>query len=288
MVEHRPSSQEIRAADLYLELLKKSLTRSLFDRLLVPVYEQRRPTLRSTLFTPIRTLLARNGLVLTRSLLARDVFADSPPVEVHNADTLIGPVGLDNLRYCIEDVLTHNVPGDFIEAGVWRGGATIFMRGALEAHGDHARTVWVADSFRGLPNPDVRRYPEDAGDEAIAGRDDFAIPLDVVKQNFARYGLLDDRVRFLPGWFHDTLPTAPIERLAIMRLDADMYGSTMDALRFLYPRLSMGGYVIVDDYWRPKCSAAVDAYRAEHGIREELIRVDRAIVYWQRHSEQGP
>ena len=89
-------------------------------------------------------------------------------------------------------------------------------------------------------------------------------------------------MRFLVGWFHETLPSAPIERLALMRLDGDMYGSTMDALRFLYPKLSTAGYVIVDDYWLPGCREAVDEYRAEHGITEELVPVDRAIVYWQR------
>jgi O-methyltransferase len=283
VIEDSRRPPEVRAANLYLELLKQTLTRSLFDQLLIPVSAKRRPTMRSTVFGPIRMLLARRGFVLARTLRARDVFAKSPPMPIPNADTLIGPVGIDNLRYCIEDVLARNVPGDFIETGAWRGGATIFMRGALEAHGDRTRTVWVADSFCGSPSPDVTRYPEDAGDEAIADMDVFAIPLDVVKQNFARYRLLDERVQFLPGWFHDTLPTAPIERLAVMRLDGDMYGSTMDALRFLYPLLSVGGYVIIDDYWRSKCRAAVDAYRADHGITEELTRVDRAIVYWQRH-----
>jgi len=232
---------------------------------------------------PVRALLARRGLTLARSLVASDVFAESPPKEIRTADTLIGPVGIDNLRRCIDDVLRKDVPGDFIEAGVWRGGATIFMRGALEAYGDRTRTVWVADSFSGVPHPDLTPHSEDVGDETHT-QEWLAVPLEVVTQNFMRYGLLDERVKFISGWFHETLPDAPVERLALMRLDADMYGSTMDALRFLYPRLSPGGYVIIDDYWLPPCRAAVDAYRAEHGITEELVPVDRAIVYWQRRG----
>jgi O-methyltransferase len=64
-----------------------------------------------------------------------------------------------------------------------------------------------------------------------------------------RYGLLDDRVRFLVGLFEKTFPAAPIETLALLRLDGDMYGSTSVALDALYyPKLAPGGYVIVDDY----------------------------------------
>jgi len=274
-------AQREQIADLYLELLKKTLSRSLFDELFVPL-SPKRGTLRSTVFAPVRRLLEARGLVLARSLRASESFATSPPARVPEAETLIGPVGIDNLRYCIEDVLRRDVPGDLIETGVWRGGASIFMRAALEAHGDVTRTVWAADSFQGLPSPDLTPHPEDAGDAGWAERDWLAIPLEEVKQNFARYGVLDERVQFLSGWFHETLPSAPIEQLALLRLDGDMYGSTMDALRFLYPRLSVGGYVIVDDYWLPRCKAAVDRYRADHGIVEELVQVDRAIAYWQR------
>lgn len=239
-------------------------------------------TLAGAVFGPLRRLLATQSLVLARSKRASDVFAESPPLIVNSAETLIGPVGLDNLQQCIEDVLRREVPGDFIEAGVWRGGSVIFMRGALEAYGDDMRTVWAADSFRGLPSQDVSRYAQDASERDWASEEWLSVSLDEVKEAFARYGLLDDRVRFLVGWFHETLPSAPIERLALMRLDGDMYGSTMDALRFLYPKLSTAGYVIVDDYWLPGCREAVDEYRAEHGITEELVPVDRAIVYWQR------
>jgi O-methyltransferase len=187
---------------------------------------------------------------------------------------MIGLKRLDNLQYCVTDVLRRGVPGDLIETGAWRGGATIFMRAILEAYGDTERQVWVADSFQGLPRPDPERWPAEAGDEHWR-MGQLAVSLEDVQANFARYGLLDERVRFLPGWFKDTLPTAPIERLAVLRLDGDIYGSTMEALEALYPKLSVGGYVIVDDYGAiPQCKEAVTDFRSAHGIIDLMETVD--------------
>jgi O-methyltransferase len=195
---------------------------------------------------------------------------------------MIGRKRLDHLQSCIEDVLRRNVAGDFIECGAWRGGATIFMRAMLEAYGDVQRRVWVADSFRGLPPPDAAKYPVDKGD--VHHRFEvFAVSLEEVKANFARYGLLDDRVRFLPGWFGDSLPTAPIDRLAVLRADGDMYESTMQILTYLYPKLSVGGYCIVDDYGAVRrCRQATDDYRGQHGISESLEWIDWTGVFWRR------
>jgi O-methyltransferase len=199
-----------------------------------------------------------------------------------DAETMIGLPRLDNLQFCITDVLRRGVPGDLIETGVWRGGATIFMRGVLKAYGDSDRTVWVADSFQGLPKPNVRQAPADAGD-ILWTYGYLAVPLKTVQRNFARYGLLDSQVRFLVGWFRDTLPDAPIDRLAVLRLDGDMYESTMDALRALYPKLSVGGYIIIDDYeCLSPCKQAVDDYRAEHGITEPIQYIDWTGAFWQR------
>lgn len=266
---------------LYVDLLKRLLARSIFAENIVPL-EPRRGSRKQRLYAPFEKALSAKGFVLARRIRSRDAFLESPPTSIRNAETLIGPVGLENVQYCVEDVLENEVPGDLIEAGVWRGGAALFMRGLLAAHGDSERIVWAADSFAGLPSPEESHYPEDERAGHWAKESWLTVPLDDVKQNFARYGLLDERVRFLVGWFHDTLPNAPFDQFSIIRVDADMYGSTMDALRFLYPKLSVGGYVIVDDYWLPDCRAAVDTFRAEHGITEELVAVDRAIVYWQR------
>jgi len=116
-------------------------------------------------------------------------------------------------------------------------------------------------------------------------RGDMAVSLDQVRNNFARYGLLDESVEFLKGFFSETLPKAPIKRLAILRVDADLYGSTMDVLRNLYPALSAGGYAIFDDYQNlPDCRRAIDEFRGEHGVTEEIHRIDQRAVYWQKQS----
>lgn len=198
------------------------------------------------------------------------------------AHTMIGLRRLDNIQFCVEDVLARGVPGDLVETGVWRGGATIFMRAILKAHNVTDRRVWVADSFEGLPPPNPEKYPRDGGDQLHTAHQ-LRVSLEEVQANFCRYGLLDGQVRFLKGWFRETLPNAPIDRVAVMRLDGDMYESTMDALTYLYPKLSPGGYVIIDDHGAiPACRAAVEDFRKAHRVRETILTIDWTGVYWQR------
>jgi macrocin-O-methyltransferase TylF-like protien len=240
---------------LYLDLLKRTLTNTIYgDENVGP-------------FHPPRFDLA-----------LRTEGADWPKC----AHTMIGLKRLDNLQSCVEDVLGQSVAGDLVETGVWRGGAAIFMRAILKAYGIADRRVWAADSFQGLPHPDAQRYPQDAGDLHHTYKV-LAVSLEEVQENFRRYGLLDDRVRFLKGWFRDTLPTAPIERIAVLRLDGDMYESTWEALTTLYPKVSVGGYTIIDDYNAVRgCRGAVDNYRRREGIADEITRIDWAGVFWRR------
>ena len=247
--------------DLYLDLLKKVLTDTLYEA---------GPSL--------------------------DV--DSPAAYLQNfishciqgrALTMVPQARLDNVQACIQDVLRAGVPGDVIEAGVWRGGTAIFMKAVLRAHQTQDRTVWVADSFEGLPAPDANRHPVEAkAHDSQIMRDvyhHFAVDLEEVRSNFRRFGLLDDSVQFLKGWFKDTLPLAPITRLSVMRLDGDYYDSTMDCLNNLYDKLSIGGYVIIDDYGQDEwtyCRQAVDEFRSKRHIKDPVIRVDSTCHYWQR------
>lgn len=248
----------IRAPEhLYLDLLKKVLTRYILP-------DRSRSVAGEDAFDPQKR---ENGM-------------DWPS----EGETMVGLKRLDNIERCVADVVRAGVPGDLIETGVWRGGAAIFMRAALEAYGDTERSVWAADSFEGLPKPDGSRASDVR--DALWRFPDLAVSLEEVRANFERYGLLDERVRFLKGWFHETLPTAPIERLSLLRLDGDMYESTMVALDALYSKLSAGGYVIVDDYGAHEgCRQAVDEFRAAHGIRDELQEVDWTCVFWRR---EGP
>jgi hypothetical protein len=189
---------------------------------------------------------------------------------------------MTNLRKLTEYVITHDIPGDLIETGIWRGGACIYLRAILKVYGITDRVVWCADSFEGLPEPVPEKFPQDAGDihhtfEALK------VSLEEVKNNFAKYALLDKQVKFLKGWFKDTLPNVPIECLSILRLDADMYQSTAEGLMYLYDKVSPGGYVIVDDYGAVQgCRTAVNDFRTQRDITNPIQNIDGIGVYWQK------
>jgi O-methyltransferase len=111
----------------------------------------------------------------------------------------------------------------------------------------------------------------------------MAVSLETVQKNFARYGLLDDQVVFLKGFFSETLSRRPVRSLAILRVDADLYSSTMDVLRNLYSVLSPSCYAIFDDYYNlADCRRAIEEFRAERGITEEIQRIDQRPAYWQK------
>jgi hypothetical protein len=260
----------MQTTSLYVDLLKKCLTDSIYD---------------DGLDMMSGTFAIDPETNMIRSIEAKTAAPDRKRLGLiwpSRAHTMVGMPRLDNIQFCVESVLRDGIPGDFIETGVWRGGASIFMRGLLKASGVSNRIVWVADSFEGLPPPDGAHYPQD-------GVDDFhryvflAVSLGEVTKNFERYGLLDDQVRFLKGWFRDTLPKAPIKQLAILRLDGDMYESTRDGLLHLYPKLQPGGFVIVDDYNVVQaCNDAVDDFRREHGISGELIGIEGCGAFWRK------
>lgn len=216
----------------------------------------------------------RRGLY---SVDAREVGFDWPS----QAHSMAGIKRLSNLRDLVQTALDDGIPGDLIETGVWRGGSCILMRGLLKANGVTDRRVWVCDSFAGLPPPDAATYAADAGDELHTYRA-LAIPLEQVKANFAAYDLLDDQVRFVKGFFSDTLPSLEAGPFAVIRLDGDMYESTIVALEALYPRLSPGGFAIIDDMALESCAKAVDDYRRAHGIEAEIVRVDWTGAFWRK------
>ncbi len=266
---HDPSRLAEPAIRLYLDLLKRSLTNTLFEA--EPDADQ------------------ENELRFVHGFIHHYING--------SAVSMLPLKRFDHLQSCIEDVLAREIAGDLIEAGVWRGGATIFMRAALKAYGATDKTVWVADSFEGLPEPDAEKFPLEAkahrGPVMTKTYKHLAASLEEVQRNFRAYGMLDDQVRFLKGWFKDTLPNAPIEALAILRLDGDFYESTRDGLVNLYDKLSIGGYAIIDDYGETSwtyCRKAVDEFRRERGIEEPLVRVDSKCHFWRkiRHATKQP
>jgi O-methyltransferase len=198
--------------------------------------------------------------------------------------TMIGLQRLDNVQHCVESVLADGVRGDLIETGVWRGGTTILMRALLKVHGDTDRTVFVADSFQGLPPPEPDQWPADEG-SPLHEMSFLRVPVEDVEAAFRRFGVLDQQVKFVEGWFEETLPKLNDRIWSVIRLDGDMYGSTITSLENLYPRLSPGGYVIIDDYGAVKqCKRAVDDFRERNGITEEVQRIDWSGIYWRRDA----
>lgn len=194
--------------------------------------------------------------------------------------TMLSEQRLDNIAECVKTIVSQSIVGDLIECGVWRGGGSIFIKGVLEALGDTDRTLWLADSFQGLPVPSEE---EDMGlDLSREGYPHLAVSRDEVERAFSDYDLLDDRVRFLEGWFKDTLPRAPLTDISLLRMDGDLYESTRDALHALYDRVSVGGFIIIDDYFVPMCRKAVNEFRAERGIVDQIVEIDWTGVFWRK------
>ena len=244
--------------DLYLNLMRKCILNTIYEDQPMQPYQA--------------------GIQF--SVISRDQGLDWPSL----AHSMIGNQRLMNIQKLGKIVLEEKIEGDFIETGVWRGGACIFMRAILKAYNDTVRTVWVADSFEGLPKPS-EVYPDDVTGPPFHAFKELAVSVEQVKSNFAKYDLLDGQVQFLKGWFKDTLPSAPINKLALLRLDGDMYESTMDSLSSLYPKLSKGGFVIIDDYGvLPICKKAVLDYRTKVGSNELIQSIDASGVFWRKEA----
>lgn len=274
--------------DLYLDILKRSLTGALYednDAILGGVRTDGAESMKKRVANSVGKAANKLNLEIAYKKpydpALREIGRDWPS----RAESMIGLKRMSNIQECVETVLRDGVPGDLIETGVWRGGAVIFMRAILKAYGDTSRKVWCADSFEGLPPPNVALYAGDAGDK-LHEKGGLAVGVDIVKHNFNRYALLDSQVEFLVGWFKDTLPTAPIDKLAVLRLDGDMYESTWQAIEALYPKLSPGGFCIVDDYvlFPDQAQKAVHDYRAAHGITDEILDIDGSGAYWRKSA----
>jgi O-methyltransferase len=259
---------------LYLALIRRYLTRYGMRERMPAQWPLRRRLPLKTLNTLNPTLFGASPFGERKRDLGRDWPAE--------AETMIGMQRLTSLQHCVETVLADDIPGDLVECGVWRGGACILMRAVLAAYGDETRCVWLADSFQGLPRPDSAKYKADKRIRLHRCAGILGVSEAEVRTNFERYGLLDDQVRFLPGWFKDTLPDAPIDRIALLRLDGDLYESTIQALDALYPRLSPGGFCIIDDYHIKACRQAVADYRAKHGVSGEIVDIDGWGALWRK------
>lgn len=195
----------------------------------------------------------------------------SPMSTLHYAD--MGEVRLSHLESCLDKLRADGVGGDLVDCGTGRGGGAIFMRGYLDAHHVADVSVWVADTFR-------------VEDEDPSDLLDLAADLSAVRQSFSQLGLLDDRVRFLQGPPSDTLPEAPIDGVALLRIGRGKWSAT-GALDLLYDKVAEGGVVIVDEYGAPGVQEAVDAFRERHGITDAMERIDWLAASWRKVAPAG-
>lgn len=191
--------------------------------------------------------------------------------------TMLSEQRLDNIIDLTTRVLEAGIPGDLIECGVWQGGGSILMKSVLAAYGS-AKTLFCADSFVGLPAKDVTDEMEDLAKDAQGRTRPMELAGDLsvggaqtVIRNFENFKMMDSNVKFLVGWFNETLPVAPVQQLALLRMDGDMYSSTISILDSLYHKVAPGGYIIIDDYgYWPQCKKAVHDWFDGHGQSEVL------------------
>ena len=183
------------------------------------------------------------------------------------------------LCLAIEYILRRGIPGDVVECGVWKGGSSMAAAWSLLHGGDTSRTLHLFDTFEGMPPPadmDLRR-------DGVAATEIFAAhhvhnqhwirsPLEEVKTNLALTGYPVEKIKFIQGKVEETIPAASPDKIAVLRLDTDWYESTKHELEHLYPLLSEGGVLIVNDYgfWQG-ARHAVDEYFAER----QLILLNR-------------
>jgi len=198
---------------------------------------------------------------------------------------------LQNVQDLAFDVIARNVPGDFVETGVWKGGASMASRAAALITGtQNCHNNWLFDSYEGLPVFKKEDIAADTGKKMDPpGSYAFAGGVETVKRNFEETFPSNlsspDSIHFVKGWFNDTVPVAPVEKIAILRLDGDMYTSTMDVLHAMYHKVVPSGFVIIDDYgaW-PQCKKAIHDFfdgKLHMDIATRLKIIDETGVYFQ-------
>jgi hypothetical protein len=200
--------------------------------------------------------------------------------------TMVGERRLANVRHVLEQCLMHNVPGDFVECGVWRGGSSIYAKAVLTAHHAEGRRVVLVDSFDGLPKAEL------AVDSDVWSMMHYLrVSQQQVRAHFKHFGLLDDNVVFVQGFFKISAPKlasdlrAANRQIAVLRLDGDMYQSLADCLYNLYEYVAIGGFVIIDDWSIKVAMNAVEDFRSLYNITDELHTIDWTGVFWRKTKQ---
>lgn len=222
--------------------------------------------------------------------------------DFENSYTMVGWSRLCNVHDSLDYIRENNIEGDLMETGVWKGGVCIFMAEYVRLYKMNKK-IYVADSFEGLPRPDTKNYSMIDKDIELYNEFNgsfkqdpnmgildsnglpqiFGVSLENVKYNFKLFNLLNDNIIFLKGWFKDTMVNNKIERLSLLRLDGDLYSSTMDVLNNMYNNVSKNGIIIIDDYGLKRCKEAVTDFREKNSISDKIHHIDSCGVYWNKN-----
>jgi len=256
-----PISQ--RAQEMYLEFIKSSVTATAFNDAELTVSPGRQ-----YLVSNFNANMRKGGTDWT-----------------YLGDTMTGSKRIQNVWDLLSTVSREKIPGDYIETGVWRGGSSVFARAVMNVLGEVDRVSYVCDSFAGLPPGDRSLDRKDKGWDLMSGY--LAVSEYVVAGNFQKYGLLDSNVVFAKGFFNDTMPplSKHVKQFAVMRLDGDMYESTVDVLYHMYDKLSIGGFLIMDDWFGFPSRTACEDFFTVHGIQPKILPIDSYSIYWKKEEE---
>jgi O-methyltransferase len=284
------ANKDAGAISLYLELLKDILVNNIYGRFeYIAPLQQSSSRMRSLGFILLGVIRLFKFFRREKSLEGYPLITKSFDHTSRNhghdwpayAYTMVGRKRLDHLQLCLDTIEQDGIPGDLVETGIWRGGVCIFMTGYLKIHGVGNRTVWGLDSFEGLPKPNAEDFPADKGDKHYTHRE-LRVDLESVRENIRVFGLLDDKIRLVKGFFSQTIPKLPVQKIAILRLDGDMYESTMVVLNNLYSKVAPGGFIVIDDYSLKNCRMAIDDFMRMNEIVEPVSAIDEYSAYWRK------
>ena len=200
--------------------------------------------------------------------------------------TLTTPESIASVCASVEYVVAHRIPGDIVECGVWRGGTMMAAALTLQRLGAPDRELYLFDTYAGMSEPtdvdislDGRRAYDIWSQRRQAGGNEWCnVSLEEVERAMRGTGYDPSRIHLVAGKVEDTLPGQAPDSISLLRLDTDWYESTLHELVHLFPRISVGGVLILDDYgqWRGARKAA-DEYFGENGVRILLDRVDYTV-----------
>ncbi len=198
--------------------------------------------------------------------------------EPKNGYTMIGLKRMENLHNMLEFVRLNNIEGDLVETGVWKGGATIYMKFYCNLY-NLQKKIFVCDSFQGLPKPSGK-FQADVNDIHYTF-ESLKVSLEDVTNNFKLFGCLDDNVIFVKGFFGDTLPNNDkFTKISLLRMDGDMYESTHDVFYSLYHKVTDRAPIIIDDYCLDGCKKCVHDFISENNLSPTINKIDRCGIYW--------